>query len=82
MTKNSKKFTAGKLFYIFLIKNCNKLSLGQKASKLQEMPSALKRKHPAHENSLLFSIFVGYLCPLDPDPDPATQINADPCGSR
>ena len=32
-----------------------------------------------HENSLrFFSIFVGHFALLDPDPDPATQINADP----
>jgi hypothetical protein len=31
-----------------------------------------------HENSLLFSLFVGLFALRDPDPDPATQINADP----
>jgi hypothetical protein len=42
------------------------------------------------ENSVLFSIFLGSLLPswvririrnLYADPDPAAQINADPCGS-
>ena len=53
--------------------------------KLQEKPSPLKREHPVltkHENSGLFSIFVGHFCPPGSGPDPATQINADPCGSR
>jgi hypothetical protein len=30
-----------------------------------------------HEISLLFPTFVGLFAPLDPDPDPETQINAD-----
>jgi hypothetical protein len=34
-----------------------------------------------HENSLLFSIFVVIFALLDPDPYPATQSNANPCGS-
>jgi hypothetical protein len=44
------------------------------------------------ENSVLFSIFFWHFLPswigirisnlyADPDPDPAAQINADPCGS-
>jgi hypothetical protein len=28
------------------------------------------------------SIFVGHFALLDKDPDPATQINADPCESK
>jgi hypothetical protein len=31
-----------------------------------------------HKISLLFLLFVGNFPLLDPDPDPATQINADP----
>ncbi len=35
-----------------------------------------------HENSVLFSIFLWVsFALLDPDPDPATQINADSAGS-
>ncbi len=52
--------------------------------KLQEKPSALKREHPALQNMkiLYFFQFLWVIfAPLDPDPDPATQINADPYGS-
>jgi hypothetical protein len=52
--------------------------------KLQEKPSALKRDHPALQKMKIvsfFSIFGVILALLDPDPDPAAQINADPCGS-
>ncbi len=31
-----------------------------------------------HKNSLLFSIFMGHFPPPPLDPDPATQIIADP----
>ncbi len=51
---------------------------------LQEKPSALKREHPAliNMNILYFFLFLWEIFALlDPDPDPATQINADPCGS-
>ena len=37
--------------------------------------------NPALDIFLLFPIFVGSFALLDPDPDLATQINADPCGS-
>jgi hypothetical protein len=61
--------------------------------KLQEKPSALKRKHPVLKNLKIldFFYFCGTFLPswirirnlnADPDPDPATQINADPCGSE
>ncbi len=49
--------------------------------KLQEKPSAFQREHPALQNIKIlhfFSIFVGHFALLDPDTDPATQINADP----
>ncbi len=58
--------------------------------KLQEKNSALKREHPVLKNMKIldfFSIFVGHFCPPGSgsaiwcDPDPATHINADPCGS-
>ncbi len=52
--------------------------------KLQEKPSALKREHPALQNMKIqyfFLFFWVIFALLDPDPDPATQINADPCGS-
>jgi hypothetical protein len=60
--------------------------------KLKEKPSALKKEHPALPNMkiLYFFYFCGSFLPswiririrnLNADPDPATQINADPCGS-
>jgi hypothetical protein len=52
--------------------------------KLQEKPSALKREHTALQKMKIMSLFlfVGVIFALlDPDPDPAAQINADPCGS-
>jgi hypothetical protein len=50
--------------------------------KLQEKPTALKREHPALQN-MKFLYFYLFLCVIFAilDPDPATQINADPCGS-
>jgi hypothetical protein len=50
--------------------------------KLQEKPSALKREHTALQNMkiLYFFLFLWVIFALL-DPDPATQINADPCGS-
>jgi len=44
--------------------------------KLQEKPSALKREHPAIQNMKFFLWVIFAL--LDPEPDPAFQINADP----
>jgi hypothetical protein len=66
-----------------LIKNCNFLSLGlpkdfqatEEAFSPQKRSSSTSR----HENSLLFPIFVGNFALTDPDP--ATQINANPRGS-
>jgi hypothetical protein len=60
--------------------------------KLQEKPSALKREHPVLKNMkiLFFFYFCWSFLPswiririrnLNADPNPATQINADPCGS-
>jgi hypothetical protein len=54
------------------------LSLGPQA---QEKPLALKREHPALQNVTFLYIFQFLwviFALLDPDPDPATQINADP----
>jgi len=60
--------------------------------KLQDKPSALKRETPVNKNMKILDFF--YFCGsflaawiririsnLNVDPDPATQINADPCGS-
>jgi hypothetical protein len=62
MTKNWKRFTAGKKIDIFLIKICNLLipRPPQRTSKLQEKPAALKRVHPALQNMKfkLFSILA------------------------
>jgi hypothetical protein len=52
--------------------------------KLQKKPSSVKRKHPALRNMkfLYFFLFLWVIFALlDPDPDPAAQIKADPCGS-
>jgi hypothetical protein len=54
---------------------------------LQEKPSTLKREHPALQKMkiLSFFLFFGVFLPsririrnLYADPDPASQINADP----
>ncbi len=47
---------------------------------LQEKLSTLKREHPALQNMkiLYFFLFLWVIFALlNPDPDPATQINAD-----
>jgi hypothetical protein len=52
--------------------------------KRHEKPSALIREHPALQNIkiLYFFLFLWVIFALlDPDPDPATQIYADPCES-
>jgi hypothetical protein len=69
-----------------LTKNCNLLipRPPKRTPKLQEKPSALKRKHPALQKMKILSFFLFFgviFALLDPDPDPAAQINADPCGS-
>jgi hypothetical protein len=72
--------------YIFLIKKCNLLfpRPPYRTNKRQEKPLALKREHPALQNMEKFFNFFLYLwvifALLDPDLDPATQVNADPCG--
>jgi hypothetical protein len=45
------------------------------------MPTALKREHPAIQNMKFLNFFLllwVIFALLDLDPDPATQINADP----
>jgi hypothetical protein len=63
------------------------LHKGCSSLKLQEKPSDLKREHPAPQNMkiLYFFNFCGLFLPfwiwirnLNADPDPGTQINADP----
>ncbi len=75
-----------KFILIFLIKSCNLLipRPPKRTPKLQEKPSALTGEHPAIQNMkiLYFFLFLWVIFALlDPDPDPATQINADlqPC---
>ncbi len=49
-----------------------------------QKPSALKRDHPVLKNMKILDFFLFLwviFALLDPDPDPATHINADPCGS-
>ncbi len=58
------------------------LSSGLHKGLLQEKASALKREHPALQNMKILNFFL-YLWVIFAllDPDPATQINTDPCGS-
>ncbi len=72
MTKNwknlkLKKIKAEIFFFMFWIKNCNFLILRplKRTPKLQEKPSALKRKHPAIQNMkfLYFFFFCGSFLP-------------------
>jgi hypothetical protein len=53
-----------------------------KNAQAQEKPSALKREHLVLKNMKIldFFLFLWVIFALL-DPDPATQINADPCGS-
>jgi hypothetical protein len=75
-----KKFTAIKLFFIiFWIENCNLLIFrppkGRTSYRESLQPSKENVQHFKTWKFFTFSIFVGHFCP--PDPDPATQINAD-----
>jgi hypothetical protein len=78
-----KKITAENFFFFFGSKNYN-LPIPRPLSrtpKLQEKPSALKKEHPALQNMKILYLFLFLwviFSLLDPDPDPATQINADP----
>jgi hypothetical protein len=52
-----------------------------RAPKLQEKPLALKREHPEIQNMKFLYFFLllwVIFALLDPNPDPATQMNADP----
>ncbi len=49
-------------------------------SKLQEKPSALKRKYPALKKRKFMNFFLflwAVVALLDPDTDPGTQLNPD-----
>jgi hypothetical protein len=80
MTKNRRKHTAKKYYFIFEFSG----SLGlHRASKLQKKPSALQRENPALQNMkfLNFSYFREswvIFALLDPNPDPRTRLNPDP----
>jgi hypothetical protein len=63
-----KKFTAGNLIFFFLIKNCNLLIPRPPKKDAQATGEAFSpQKRPSttskHENSVLFSIFVGHFFP-------------------
>ncbi len=62
MTKNLKKFKAGKLF--LNIKNCNFIipRHPQTMYKLQEKHSALKSEHPALKNMNILYFFIFVFC--------------------
>ncbi len=82
MTKIWKKITAVKLFYTFAgSKIAIYLSLGLHRGR-NSYPSALKREHPGLQNMKILNFFLSWwviFALLVPDPNPATQINADPC---
>jgi hypothetical protein len=76
-----KKITAEKKIKFFWIKNYNLPIPRQRTPKLQEKPSALKREHPVLKNMKILDFFLFLWVVfdlLDPDPDPSTQIIADP----
>ncbi len=84
--KIEEKNTAEK-FYLFLLKNCNLLIPWplQRASKLQEKPSA--PKHPVLQKTKSIYFFLFLLVTfalLDPDPDtePVTPLNPSPIRIR
>jgi hypothetical protein len=68
MIKNLKTFTAGILIYIFLIIK-DAQATGEAFSPHKRISSTSK-----HKNSFLFSNLWVIFAPLDPFPDPATQI--------
>jgi hypothetical protein len=57
----------------------------KKAPDPGSVSATLNKEHPALQNmKILYFFYICTVCHfalLDPDPDPATQINADPCGS-
>jgi hypothetical protein len=76
MTKNWKKTCSCKTFFGWKI--AIYLSLG-----LQKGCTSYRRSlYPSKENIQHFKTYLWVIFALlDPDPDPATQINAYPCGS-
>jgi hypothetical protein len=75
MTKNWKKFTAGKKFNFFGTKNYYLPTLSLRTSRLQKKPSALKKEHPALQSMKFLNFFLLLLAIfalLDPDPDSLT----------
>jgi hypothetical protein len=86
MTKTDKKLLLKKKLNFFGSKTTINLSIGLHKGRPSywRKPSALKREHPVLKNMKIldFFLFLWVIFNLlDPDPDPATQINADPCGS-
>ncbi len=79
-----KKIYSWKFNFYFLDQNCHLLIPRPplRTPKLQKKPSTLKREHPVLKNMKIldFFLFLWVIFALL-DPDPATQINADPCGS-
>ncbi len=79
MTKNLKKFAAEKRIFFW-----NKLQFTycmppKRTHNLQEKPSALRKEHPARQNMKILYFFLNlWVIFAFMDPDPATQINADP----
>ncbi len=66
MTKNFKKLELENFFYICLQKIVIYLSLDlhkERASYRRRLRSSKGNIHSKHENSLLFSLFVGHFCP-------------------
>jgi hypothetical protein len=84
MTKNSKKNSSCKTFIFFGSKIASYLSLDlhkrRTAQATGEAYSSQKRTSSTskQENSLLFSVRYLWVIFVLLDPDPATQINADP----
>jgi hypothetical protein len=77
-----------KFFYFFFFKNCNLHILGLYKGRpiyrrsLQSTKKASSNSIIQNMEFLFFSLFLWVIFALrDPDPDPATQMNVDPCGS-
>jgi hypothetical protein len=87
MTENWKKLQLKKKLIFFLgSKTTIYLSLGLhkggQSYRRSLQPSKKNIQHYKTWKLSTFFIFLWVIFPLlDPDPDPATQINADPCGS-